>query len=120
MLIDFLAQMVNPPPNPDIFSKEEALSTDRHSQLLKNCCYAATATATRTITMGPSTAEEMAINSKFADISRACADGIGLTILLIEEVVRNQRRDRYNPAPKAHLHILTAHLGGEIPALARL
>ena len=95
LLIDFLAQMVNPPPNPDIFSKEEVLPTDRLTaakELLRrgygspNPYYYAAS----------STAEEKALNSKFADISRAGASSTELTRFLLQEVVRNPRRDRYS------------------------
>ena len=95
LLIDFLAQLVDLPPNPDLLSKEEVLPTDRLTaakELLRrgygspNPYYYAAS----------STAEEKVLNSKLADISRACADGTELTRYLLEEVIRNPRRDRYN------------------------
>ena len=108
LLIDFLAQMINPPPNPDIFSKEEVLPTDRLTaakELLRrgygspNPYYYTSA----------STAEEKALNSKFADISRAGASGTELTRFLLQEVVRNPRRDRYNQ-PLRHTYTFSQRI----------
>ena len=95
MLIDFLAQLVDPPPNPDIFSKEEVLPTDRLNAA-KELLRRGYGSRNPDYYHRTSAAEEKAINSKFADISRACADGIELTRYLLEEVIRNPRRDRYN------------------------
>ncbi len=95
LLIDFLAQLVDPPPNPDIFSKEEVLPTDRLNAA-KELLLRGYGSRNPYYYYGTSNAEEKALNSKFADISRACADGTELTRYLLEEVVRNPRLDRYN------------------------
>ena len=95
LLIDFLAQMVNPPPNPDLFSKEEVLPTDRLTAA-KELLRRGYGSPNPYYYYGTSTAEEKALNSKFADISRAGASGTELTRFLLEDVVRNPRRDRYN------------------------
>ena len=95
LLIDFLAQMVNPPPNPDIFSKEEVLPTDRLTAA-KELLRRGYGSPNPYYYTSSSTAEEKALNSKFADISRAGASGTELTRFLLEEVVRNPRRDSYN------------------------
>ena len=87
LLIDFLAQMVNPPPNPDIFSKEEVLPTDRLTAA-KELLLRGYGSRNPYYYYGTSTAEEKALNTKFADISRACADGTELTTFLLQEVVR--------------------------------
>ena len=95
ILIDFLAQLVDPPPNPDIFSKEEVLPTDRLNAA-KELLRRGYGSRNPDYYYRTSAAEEKAINSKFAAISRDCADGTELTRYLLEEVVRNPRRDRYN------------------------
>ena len=95
LLIDFLAQMVNPPPNPDIFSKEQVLPTDRLTAA-KELLRRGYGSPNPYYYSASSTAEEIALNSKLGDISRACANGTELTRFLLEEVVRNPRRDRYN------------------------
>ena len=91
ILIDFLAQMVDPPPNPNIFSKEEVLPSDRLAaakELLRRgygsrnprCYY------------GSSAFEEQELNSIPARLCRERMNGFELATFLLE-VVRNQRVD---------------------------
>ena len=84
LLIDFLAQLVDPPPNPDQFSKEEVLPTDRLNAA-KELLRRGYGSRNPDYYHRTSAAEEKAISSKFADISRACADGTELTRYLLEE-----------------------------------
>ena len=108
LLIDFLAQLIDPPPNPDQFSKEEVLPTDRLNAA-KELLRRGYGSRNPDYYHRTSAAEEKAINSKFADISRACADGMELTTYLLEEVIRNPRRDRYNQ-PLKHTYTFSQRI----------
>ena len=108
LLIDFLAQLVDPPPNPDIFSKEEVLPTDR-LMAAKELLRRGYGSRNPDYYYRTSAAEEKAINSKFAAISRACANATELTRFLLEEVVRNPRRDRYNQ-PLKHTYTFSQRI----------
>ena len=108
LLIDFLSQMVNPPPNPDIFSKEEVLPTDRLTAA-KELLRRGYGSRNPYYYSSSSIREEKELNSKFADISRAAYDGIGLTTFLLQEVVRNPRRDRFGE-PLKHTYTFSQRI----------
>ena len=94
ILIDFLAQMVDPPPNPNIFSKEEVLPSDRLAAA-KELLRRGYGSRNPRYYYGSSAFEEQELNSIPARLSRARMNGFELATFLLE-VVRNQRVDARN------------------------
>ena len=94
ILIDFLAQMVDPPPNPNIFSKEEVLPSDRLAAA-KELLRRGYGSRNPRYYYGSSAFEEQELNSIPARLSRARMNGFELATFLLE-VVRNQRVDVRN------------------------
>ena len=91
ILIDFLAQMVDPPPNPNIFSKEEVLPSDRLAAA-KELLRRGYGSRNPRYYYGSSAFEEQELNSIPARLCRARMNGFELATFLLE-VVRNQRVD---------------------------
>ena len=94
ILIDFLAQMVDPPPNPNIFSKEEVLPSDRLAAA-KELLRRGYGSRNPRYYYGSSAFEEQELNSIPARLCRARMNGFELATFLLE-VVRNQRVDARN------------------------
>ena len=94
ILIDFLAQMVDPPPNPNIFSKEEVLPSDRLAAA-KELLRRGYGSRNPRYYYGSSAFEEQELNSIPARLSRERMNGFELATFLLE-VVRNQRVDVRN------------------------
>ena len=90
-LIDFLAQMVDPPPNPNIFSKEEVLPSDRLAAA-KELLRRGYGSRNPRYYYGSSAFEEQELNSIPARLCRERMNGFELSAFLLE-VVRNQRVD---------------------------
>ena len=93
-LIDFLAQMVDPPPNPNIFSKEEVLPSDRLAAA-KELLRRGYGSRNPRYYYGSSAFEEQELNSIPARLCRERMNGFELSAFLLE-VVRNQRVDARN------------------------
>ena len=94
ILIDFLAQMVDPPPNPNIFSKEEVLPSDRLAAA-KELLRRGYGSRNPRYYYGSSAFEEQELNSIPARLCRERMNGFELATFLLE-VVRNQRVDARN------------------------
>ena len=90
-LIDFLAQMVDPPPNPNPFSKEEVLPSDRLAAA-KELLRRGYGSRNPRYYYGSSAFEEQELNSIPARLCRERMNGFELSAFLLE-VVRNQRVD---------------------------
>ena len=100
-LIDFLAQMVDPPPNPNIFSKEEVLPSDRLAAA-KELLRRGYGSRNPRYYYGSSAFEEQELNSIPARLCRERMNGFELSAFLLE-VVRNQRVDvRNRPIKKTY------------------
>ena len=91
ILIDFLTQMVDPPPNPNIFSKEEVLPSDRLAAA-KELLRRGYGNRNPRYYYGSSAFEEQELNSIPARLCRERMNGFELAKFLLE-VVRNQRVD---------------------------
>ena len=100
-LIDFLAQMVDPPPNPNIFSKEEVLPSDRLAAA-KELLRRGYGSRNPRSYYAYSSFEEQELNSIPARLCRERMNGFELSAFLLE-VVRNQRVDvRNRPIKKTY------------------
>ena len=100
-LIDFLAQMVDPPPNPNPFSKEEVLPSDRLAAA-KELLRRGYGSRNPRYYYASSAFEEQELNSIPARLCRERMNGFELSAFLLE-VVRNQRVDvRNRPIKKTY------------------